>query len=130
MIVALNSVTSSREGDEMTLVSERDAREWKFCPVCSYPLVNAMEVDFRAGQVRGWIVGCRNGHEFELVDYVGSVKLFTPYATDVKPFTETIVSKQTGKQGPIPQDSVEGQISLLSPDARSISDFFNKEEKP
>ncbi len=55
------------------LVDERDMREWKICPVCSYPLVEVQQTEVHDG--RAYYVGCANGHRFVLVDDGNVVRL-------------------------------------------------------
>jgi hypothetical protein len=52
----------------MTLRSADDLKEWKYCPICSYPLV---ESKLLAKDAEGFIsfqVGCKNNHSFVLAN--------------------------------------------------------------
>lgn len=49
----------------MTLRNTDDLKEWKYCPVCSYPLSEASLI-VKGSDVTSFEVGCKNGHEFIL----------------------------------------------------------------
>ncbi len=50
--------------------SEQNIGDWRFCPVCSYPLLIADKQG-----VQAFSVGCGRGHKFTLVEESNNVRL-------------------------------------------------------